>query len=129
MLFHIFCSQDERRNFGGSAFIEVQFCKLPADMKLKRIVADGSIKNWQNDSLYIDDVDLFYKEYSGILNCGWYNNLKAGVVDVFGINYYTSDQIDSIIQRLAIEKPIDYELFTNWLMKAKTYNGFYILGI
>ena len=129
MLFHIFSSQKERRNFGGSAFIEVQFCKLPADTKLKKIVATGSIKNWQNDSLYIDDVDLFHKEYSGILNCGSYNNLKVGVVDIFGINYYTPDQIDSIIQRLAIEKPTDYELFTNWLMNAKTYNGFYILGV
>lgn len=129
MLFHTFVSQEERRNFGGSAFIEVQFCKLPAGTKLKKIVAVGSIKNWQNDSLYIDDVDLFYKEYSQFFNCGIYSNLKSGIVDIFGINYYTSDLLDSIIQRLDTDKPVDYELLTDWLKRAKVYNGFYILGI
>lgn len=129
MLFHTFGSQEERRKFGGSAFIEVQFCKLPVGTKLKKIVAVGSIKNWQNDSLYIDDVDLFYTEYSPIFNCGIYNNLKRGIVDIFGINYYTPDLLDSITQRLDIDKPIDYKLLTDWLKKAKVYNGFYILGI
>ena len=29
MLFHTFKSQEERRKFGGSAFIEIQFCNMP----------------------------------------------------------------------------------------------------
>lgn len=129
MLFHIFNSQEERRNFGGSAFIEVQFCRLPVGTKLKKIVAVGSIKNWQNDSLYIDDVDSFYKEYSHIFDCGLYNNLKKGIVDIFGINYYAPDVLDSMIERLNIDKPTDYAILIEWLEKSKGYNGFYILGI
>lgn len=129
MLFHIFKSQEERRNFGGSAFIEVQFCKLPIGTKLKKVVSIGSINNWQNDSLYIDDVDLFYTEYQHIFDCGIYNNLKSGVVDIFGINYYPPELLVSIIQRLNKDKPTDYTVLIDWLMKSKDYNGFYILGI
>ena len=129
MLFHIFNSQEERRNFGGSAFIEVQFCKLPVGTKLKKIVSWRSIKNWQNDSLYIDDVDLFYTEYQHIFDCGIYNNLNKGVVDIFGINYYATNLLDSIIERLNNDKQTDYATLKEWLIKSKEYNGVYILGI
>ena len=129
MLFHIFDSQEERRNFGSSAFIEVQFCKLPVGTKLKKIVSVGSINYRQNDSLYIDDADLFYTEYQHIFDCGIYNNLNKGVVDIFGINYYAPDLLDSIIERLNNEKPTDYSILEEWLMKSKEYNGIYILGI
>ena len=50
MLFRVFNSQEERRNFNGSAFIEVQFCKLLVGTKRKKTVSLNSIKNWQNDS-------------------------------------------------------------------------------
>ena len=129
MLFHVFSSQEERRTFGGSAFIEVQFCKMPYKTKTKKIVAVNSIKHWQNDSLYINDEDTFYQEYSNIFNCGIYNNLKSGIVDIFGINYYEPSLVDSIITKLHKNKPIDYMILVEWLTKAKEYNGFYILGI
>lgn len=129
MLFHIFNSQKERREYGGSAFMEMQFCKLPAGTKVKDIVAVEKIKNWQNDSLYIDDEQTFYLEYSRIFNCGIYNNLQSGAVDIYGINYYAPEFIEPIIEKLQKEKPLDHETLVVWLNNAKEYNGFYILGI
>lgn len=129
MLFHVFNSQEERRNFGGSAFIEIQFCKLPAGTKTKKIFSLDNIKSWQNDSLYIDDEDTFYQEYSHIFNCGLYSNLKSGIVDVYRNNYYAPSLIDSIIEQIRKETPLDCETLIEWLIKAKAYNGFYILGI
>ncbi len=129
MLFHTFNSQEERRNFGGSAFIEMQFCKLPPGTEIGKTVCVDSIVNWQDDSLYIKDENLFYKEYSQIFNCGIYNNLKRSMVDVYGINYYSPDLTDSIIEKICEIKPVDYERLIEWLNKAKKYNGFYILGI
>ena len=92
-------------------------------------MAVNSIKNWQNDSLYINDEGTFYQEYSNIFTCGIYNNLKSGIVDIFGINYYEPSLVDSIITKLHKNKPIDYMILVEWLTKAKEYNGFYILGI
>lgn len=118
MLFLTFDSQEERRKYGGSAFIEMQFCKLPPKTKTKNIVKSKNINNWQNDSLYINNEDAFYQEYSRIFNC-----------DIFGINYYDPLSIDPIIEKLHEKKPIDYEALVAWLKKAKQYNGFYILGL
>ena len=129
MLFHSFNSQEERRQFGGSAFIEMQFCKLTVGTKIKDIVATGSINHWKNDSLYIDDENTFHQEYSHSFNCGIYNDLKSGIVDIYGINYYTPELIDRIIEKLHKEKPTEYEVIIEWLNKSKEYNGFYILGI
>ena len=131
MIFHTFSTQDERRNFGGSAFMEIQFCKLPAGTKIKKLVSVHSINHWQNDSLYLhmDDMEKFYQEYSAIFDCGIYNNLESGVVDLYGINYYGLLLINACIEKLCNEKPTDYESLVEWLNKAKQYNGFYILGI
>lgn len=131
MLFHTFSSQEERRNFGGSAFIEMQFCKLPSTMKIKEMVEVSRIKNWQDDSLYIyiDDVNVFYQVYSNYFNCGIYNNLKSGIVDIYGINYYALALTDSIIKKILDDKPNDYEILIEWLNKSQIYNGFYILGL
>ena len=129
MLFLSFNSQKERRAYGGSAFIEMQFCKLPAETKVKDIVAVSNINHWQNDSLYINDENVFYQEYCHIFNCGIYNNLKIGVIDIYGVNYYAPSLIDSLIEKLCEEKPVDYEKLVRWLNQAKEYNGFYILGI
>lgn len=128
MLFHKFSSQEERRNFGGSAFIEMQFCKMPYGAKIKNIVAVASIKHWQNDSLYINDVNTFFNEYSYIFNCGIYNNLKTGTVDIHGINYYALSLTEPIIDTVLKYKPKDYEILIEWLEIAKSYNGFYTLG-
>lgn len=94
-------------------------------------MAVNSINNWQKDSLYIydDDINVFYEEYSHILNCGIYNNLKSGVVDICGINYYAPDVKNSITEKLYKYKPTDYEMFIEWLNKSDEYNGFYVLGI
>ncbi len=128
-MFHIFNSQEERREYGGSAFIEIQFCRLPRDTSLSEIVDVDSIENWMNDSLYADDENEFYREYSRIFDCGTYNNKESGIVDIFGINYYAPSQIERLLSRIHKEKPADYEVLAQWLECAKQYNGFYILGI
>ena len=129
MLFHTFLSQSERRDFGGSAFIEIQFCKLPVRSSITSIVDVSSIKNWQNDSLYVSDENAFYQEYGHIFDCGTYNDLETGPVDLYGINYYPASLTDTIIERIRDAKPTEYAVLIDWLERAKTYNGFYILGI
>jgi len=127
VLFHIFNSQEERRVFGGSGFIEIQYCRHPMDTKPKRIL--NNVTHWSDDSLYVDDIDLFYVEYKHIFDCGIYHNLKTGTIDLFGINYYTPNLLDTVVKRIENEKPADYEALLSWLEKAKEYNGFYILGV
>lgn len=68
-----------------------------------------SITNFLDDSLYIDDENVFYREYKSIFDRGIYNNLECGVVDTYGINYYAPSLIDPIIEKLREKKPIDYE--------------------
>jgi hypothetical protein len=132
-MFYTFSSQDERRAFGGSCFIEIAFCKLPDKTRLKKLVsvnsADKSMR--QNDSLYVsaEDMNRFLDDYGNIFNCGTYNNMKTGIVDCFGINYYSPELIPLIIERICENKPEDYEKLIDWLNQAKQCNGFYILGI
>lgn len=129
MLFHLFNSQEERRAYGGSAFVEMQFCRLPRDTKLRDIVAVDNITHWMNDSLYIADENEFYAKYCHIFDDGTYNNLESGIMDLYGINYYAPSQIDDLIDRARESKPIDHPILIDWLERAKQYNGFYILGI
>ncbi len=96
---------------------------------MKKLVEVNRIRHWQNDSLYIKDPELFYKEYSSLLDCGIYNNLKSGTVDICGINYYAPSLIAPFISRLCDQKPLDYEVLVQWLNNASAWNGFYILGI
>lgn len=53
MLFYSFTSQEERKKFGGSYFIELQYCKLAQGTEIEKIVSVSSIEYWKNDSLYI----------------------------------------------------------------------------
>jgi len=129
MLFHTFNSQDERRLHGGSAFLEMQFCTLPAGTTIEEFVAVDNIKHWLNDSLYIDDENAFYEAYSHIFDCGVYNNLQCGTVDIYGINYYAPALTDTIIDKILKIKPKDCEPLLKWLYQAREYNGFYILGL
>ena len=131
MRFYCFNSQTERREFGGSAFVEFQFCKMPAKSNIKTIVSVEKIEHWQEDSLYVylDDMEAFYKEYAKIFSGGTYNNMKTGVIDLYGINYYPPSLIDRICESIITAKPADCEALLQWLHKAKQYNGFYILGI
>lgn len=130
-MFYSFASQTERRKFGGSDFLEIQFCKIPLKTKLKKVVAVHSINYWQDDSLYVsgNDLDTFLKEYSCIFDCGIYNNLETGMVDPFGINYYGHELIENLIAKILKVKPTDYEKLLEWLNTAKKYKGFYILGV
>jgi len=130
-MFYSFASQSERREFGGSDFLEIQFCKMLPKTKVETIVAVDSIKHWLDDSLYVygDDTNEFLKEYSCILGCGIYGNLETGAADPVGINYYGPGSIDGILARLLERKPADYEKLAAWFAAAKKYNGFYLLGV
>lgn len=130
-MFHSFKTQEERRDRGGSSFIEIQFCDMPLKTTAKNLVTGRHIQHWRTDSLYVhaDDIDTFYQEYSRMFDCGMYSSMKTGGFDLYGINYYASALIDPIIEKLSKEKPEEYEALAAWLSQAKAHNGFYILGI
>jgi hypothetical protein len=130
-MFRIFRNVEERRKFGGSAFIELQYCKLSAQTKMKKVVSIKSIHAWKDDSLYIhlDDIDSFVECYRSILNNGTYSNMKSGFVDIFGINYYSNENIKQIVNDITNRKPLDHKTFLSWLNQGLQYNGFYLLGI
>lgn len=130
-MFHEFSTQEERRIFGGSAFIELQYCKMPKDTNIKKILSTKYAKYWENDSLYIyfDNIDLFIENYGKILNDGTYNNLKTGLVDICGYNYYNPIQVKKMIEKINEEKPIEYNKILKWLEKEQEFNGFYLSGI
>lgn len=131
LLFHSFHSQGKRREFGGSDFIEFQYCRLPEGTSIQEIVSVDAIKDWKDDSLYIfgDDMDLFYQNYRDIITEGIYNNGDHGPMDLFGINFYSRDQATEIIERLAEEKPPEYQILRRWLQAGEQYLGFYLLGV
>ncbi|MBE6839315.1 MAG: hypothetical protein E7507_07255 [Ruminococcus sp.] len=126
MLFH---TSDFYEEYKSSCFIELQFCRMPKSSDIKEIVSVDNIENRLDDSLYITDENLFYREYSRIFDCGIYNNLNTGVVDIYGINYYPPSEMDTIINRITENNPEDYSALIKWLEKARNFNGFYILGI
>lgn len=130
-MFRIFATQEERRKFGGSAFVEIQFCRMQPDTEIRKLIAVDNIDHWQDDSLYIyfDDVDDFVKEYGEIFDCGIYNNLRTGPMDIYGINYYRPDLIEKMVAGILGKKAADGDILIEWLERAKSYNGFYILGI
>ena len=129
MIFHTFANQDERREYNGSAYMEIQPCLLPEGREIEKIVAVDSIKHWKDDSLYISDENEFYKHYSSVFTGGIYNNLKSGIVDIYGINYYPPETLDGIIDAIKTAKPLDCEPILKWLEQNKNHNGIYILGI
>lgn len=127
----MFNSQEERRNFGGSDFIEIQHCKLPESTKLEKIISVNAVSHWKNDSLYVsgDDMNLFYKQYKDIITGGVYNNGKSGNMDLYGINFYSREKADLIIKGIEDEKPQEYEILLRWLKSGIGYLGFYVLGL
>ena len=131
LLFHSFHSQAERREFGGSDFNEIQYCRFPGGTSLREIVSVSAIKHWKDDSLYIsgDDMDLFYQSYGDIITGGVYNNGDRGPMDLFGINFYSREQTKEIIERLAEEKPPGYQSLCRWLQADEQSLGFYVLGV
>ena len=131
MLFHTFASQDERRAFGGSAFMELQICKQKPGTKLEKILSIETIAHWKNDSLYvyIDDMERFYALYGKIFCDGCYQNGERGIVDCYGVNYYTREQTARIAKEVAEDKPADFQVLLDWLKTAEKYNGIYLLGL
>lgn len=129
MLFHSFSSQQERREFGGGDFIEIQYCTLKKCTSIKEIVS--VVENWEDDSLYIygDDWNIFCDAYGEIICGGTYNNLETGYLDGCGINYFSPRQTELIKEKINEEKPREYEVLLSWLEKGKEYNGFYVLGL
>ena len=131
MLFHSFSSQTERREYGGSDFIELQCCRLKRGTSIKKIISVDHIEHWRSDSLYLsgDKMDRFLFLYSDIFNQGIYNNGKRGSVDLFGINYYPPELEEAIIKRLRERNSDDDRILTDWLLTANEHNGLYILGV
>lgn len=131
MLFHSFNNQEERRRFGGSDFLEMQFCQQKNGTSLKTIISPDAIENWHDDSLYVcgDDWKRFYKNYKGVFYDGTYSNLKCGEIDWCGINYYSPEKVEDIVKNIEKNKPEDCEFVLQWLIKAKQYNGIYIIGL
>ena len=129
MLFHSFSSQEERRAFGGGDFIELAFCRQPRGTDPETIVSYCDF--WQEDSLYIygDDTEAFSDAYGKIITGGLYGNLRTGPVDLCGINWFSTEQTEKIIDKIRKEKPKDFEYLLSWLEAGKEYNGFYILGL
>lgn len=130
-MFHSFANQNERRRFGGSAFLELQYCKLNKGTSLDIVVSVNSINHWQDDSIYVFEEDFsdFLINYGDIFDNGLYNNMNRGKIDFYGINYYSPLQIIEIINDIEEKKTVDYAMILNWLKEAKQYNGIYILGI
>ena len=128
MLFYRFATQEDRRKAGGSCYLEIQYCRLPAATPIDEVVPVRRVSHWQDDSLYIQDAAGFLEAYGSIFDGGTYANLKTGKVDLWGINYYTPEKMECIIRRIRLEKPADHETVLAWLEQASVYNGFYLLG-
>ncbi len=128
-LFLKFESQEARRASGGSCFIEIQYCSLPAGTPTETLVDIDSLHHWDLTSLYIPDEEMsnFYLEYRGILRDGYYGNHREGVVDSWGINYYNPQKTRRILRELSERRPRGYEILVRWLSGHQ--NGFYILGV
>ena len=128
-LFLKFDMQESRRKYGGSCFIELQFCKLPSGTKIKQIL-EGS-DHWKDDSLYVydDQQGDFYIKYKDVIGYGIHPNMSEGYFDTWGVTYYGPNQIGDIKERLKEHKPEEYEVLLEWLIEAEKYNGFYVLGV
>lgn len=128
-MFIKFKSNEERHDYSGSDFIQIQYCTLPNGTSDREIV--DTILNWDLSSLYIfgDDFQRFYNEYKEIIGNGLYSNLHEGSIDYCGINYYSREKTLKIIERLKERKTEKFEILLKWLLSDLKYNGFYILGL
>ena len=120
--------KEKQSSYGNVTLIEFSFCKWKESEKIKKIV--NKIFSRQEDSLYFaGDVKEFLETYGEVFNCGIYNNLQTGIVDVFGINYYKKNCINDCMQKIKNNRLQGYEIVISWLEQALQYNGFYIVGI
>lgn len=132
MIIHKFNTQTERQEFGGSAFIEISYCKLKPETKINKILNLTKLPIKSNDSLYIhvNDIDKFVDEYYELFgSCVCTDLNEYSGFDCSGVNYFSSDKLNSIKERILKEKPQNYEIVLDWLNECNKFNGFYILGI
>jgi len=122
-----FLTQAERKETGGTCFIELQMCLLPEKTSLKKILTKHDY--WRDDSVYVHADQPFYSVYKDVFGEGIHPNLETGSLDDCGVTYYRADQIDEIIRRADEAKPEGYSVLVDWLKEAKKHNGFYILGV
>lgn len=117
---HIFKTKDERNNIGGTAFVEIQYCKYKASSQELGNPNSKLYEHWKDTSLYIyiDDDEKFLNEYGKIFEH----------LDIYGFNYYSKEEITKIIKNIKEIHPLDYEIFIDWIEKEDS-NGIFILGI
>lgn len=130
MLFHTFSTQEERRRFGGSDFIELQYCRLKRGTSFRKLTS-ACRTHWEDDSLYVPGqcMDEFLAAYSGVLGEAVYSNKKSGLVYPFGPNYYPPERVPAMLDRLRERNSEDDRTLAKWLQKAAEHNGFYVLGV
>lgn len=94
----------------------------------------NKIKFSRKSSLFVDVIgdeamDEFLVNYGDIFDNGLHpNNTKS--LDLFGINYYSLNDLEIIIKKIKDNKPKDYDTILEWLyMIQRNYKGFYILGM
>lgn len=131
MRFYTFSSQTERRELGGSYFIELQYAALPPEAGLPALVSLDAYTHWRDDSLYVygDDDNAFCAGYGSLFTGGAYANGRRGPVDLVGVNYYDPALTDRI-RRALRERPLpDGETLLRWLESPRAARGFYVLGL
>ncbi len=79
-MFLKFESQDERREYGGSCFVEFQFCMMPEGTQQNRIF--HSIDHWRDDSLYVHGDSPLFSTYKEILGTGIHPNMTEGILSL-----------------------------------------------
>ena len=111
----------------GSGYIEFQFSQKEKP----------NFKNYEfsnPSSLFVDvnsfgSIDEFLENYGDIFRNGLHPD-KSTSLDLYGINFYSLQEVENIIHEIEEKKPKDYKTILDWLQVVKTYyKGFYILGI
>jgi len=123
---------ERKNNLFGTDYYEFQYCKK--NLPIKSLLSASNIENWKDDSLYLKDGDmenilLFEEKY---LNFFLETNTPNGSNKYypFGINYYTQNQTQYILNQLLNSDLPHKKILCDWLKECiEKYNGFYILGI
>ncbi len=88
----------------------------------------------KKSSLFVDVVndeamDEFLDNYGEIFGNGLHPNGTKSL-DLFSINYYSLNELETIVKKINDNRPKDYETILEWLqMVQRNYKGFYILGV
>ncbi len=113
---------------GGTCCYEFQYCKKNGSQEK---MAKKGWGYWLTDSLLVsaDFDDVFFDQYFKYLKTP-YSPDGSNCFDEFGMNYYSKEMTQKIIEQLNEDKPKEYQTLVEWLQKATDqYNGFYFCGI